>query len=619
MIDKDFVLPAGRTSCLRDYWFVFFSLFIILAIVYGNSLDCSWHFDDYRNIVDNANVHLHGLSWDGIKRSFAGLPDEGMKRPLSYLSFALNYYIGNKDVFGYHLVNLLVHYITAVVLFLFIHRTLNLPLLKERYGRHSYSIALLSTFFWALHPIQVSTVTYIVQRMAGMAAMFFIMAMLFYLHARTADKRGKKVCYFVLSVLSGLLALAAKENAGMLPLVIFLYDLVLIRGITRDNLTKYLKFGIIPLFLIMVIAWFYLDPKTLLDGYQIRPFTMGERLLTQPRVIIFYITLLLYPLSSRFSLLHDVEISSSLFSPWTTLPAIILVFSALCLAFLYARKKPLLSFCVIFFFLNHLVEGSILPLEMIYEHRNYLPSLLFFVPLSALTVGFLDHFSDRKAISLSIAAFLLSFMMVEGTAVILCNEVMKNEFTLWLDNAEKSPRLHRPHHNLAMEFLAIRLLPEAFTELQRALDAKVMSTTYQKYNTYFSLGQYYRLIGDDDRALEQFEQSIKLVSFFPDVYQSQSEILMARGQFPAAEMAIRRALTLNSATASFHVTYGELLLKKGDINGALSETRKALILNGASPKAYGIMAEIFEAKKDFSTAAHFLLISQKNGKLNPLN
>ena len=184
----------------RRYAFTFAVLFISLIIIYGNTFHGSWHFDDYVNIVENRNIELKSLSLNEMQKSFYGVDfsHEKIGRPLSYLSFALNYYISGTNVFGYHVVNFAIHYLSAVFLFLLIYNTLRLPLLNERYGNIAYAVALLSAFLWATHPIQVTAVTYIVQRMASMAALFYIMAMYLYLKARTAHGNKQRAIFFAL-------------------------------------------------------------------------------------------------------------------------------------------------------------------------------------------------------------------------------------------------------------------------------------------------------------------------------------------------------------------------------------------------------------------------------------
>ena len=129
----------------KRYAFTFIALFVALIIIYGNSFHCAWQFDDLANIVKNENVHLKTLSWENIIKTFyvKGFEKKGIIRPLSFLTFALNYYIGGGNVFGYHVVNFAIHYLASIFLFLIIYNTLRLPLLNGRYEKNAYAVALL--------------------------------------------------------------------------------------------------------------------------------------------------------------------------------------------------------------------------------------------------------------------------------------------------------------------------------------------------------------------------------------------------------------------------------------------------------------------------------------------
>lgn len=475
--------PFSETA---KYAFTFISLFIALIIIYGNSFHCDWHLDDFGNIVDNPNIELKAISLDAIKKTFYGRNNElsSVSRPLSYLSFALNYYIGGESVFGYHLVNFVIHYIASVFLFLLIYNTLRLPLLNENYGKTAYPIALLAAFFWATHPIQVSAVTYIVQRMTSMAALFYIMAMYFYVKARTTGGRKKGIGLLALGGVAAIFSFASKENAAMLPVSLFLYDLFLIQGLSRPNIRRNLKIAIIPFLIILVISFYYVEMGSILDGYQYRPFTLLERLLTEPRVILFYISLLLYPASSRLTLLHDFEISGSLLTPWTTLPAILIISALIVIAIMISKKRPLIAYCILFFFINHLIEGSIIPLELVFEHRNYLPSTFFFVLLAVVSVFVLDYFSYKKSIQILAASAAILILSAHGHTTYIQNSIFKNDLTLWHDNVKKAAGLHRPHHNLGKAYLVAGLYDDGLNELHQALNAKADVRTDQKYMTY---------------------------------------------------------------------------------------------------------------------------------------
>jgi tetratricopeptide (TPR) repeat protein len=579
----------------------------LLLVAYANSFNCSWHFDDYINIVKNPGIQIKTISWEEIGKSVYGIAG-GVKwqRPVSYFTFAMNYYFDGLNVFWYHVVNFFIHYITSVFLFLFIYNTLKLPILKGCYERHAYSIALLATLFWAINPVEVMAVTYIVQRMASMAAMFYIMAMYFYLKGRTGDKTWKSVVFFILAAFWGILSIGSKENAAMLPLSLFLFDLFLIQGVTIETIRKNWAVCLIALLLVPAIGLMYYDFSTIIGDYdQIRPFTMWERVLTQPRVILFYISLLLYPITSRMMLIHDVEISKSLFDPWTTLAAILVLLLILVVAIVISRRRPLISYCIIFFFLNHVIEGSFISLGIIYEHRNYLPSLLFFVPLSIFIVYGLSYFEKRKRMIVVLSSAITVIIIIMGVTVFIQNEILKDEISLWSDNIEKAPRLHHVRQNLGVAYFIEGRLPEAFVELTKALESPSAAHVKAEVKTYGLLGDYYILRGNDEKAMMHYMQAMKTDPYFSPVYNRIAEIKLRNNQLSDAEDMIRLGIALAPHSYAFHLTLARILLKEGHPDAAIKEAQRALILGGDSSKPYGVFAEAFKMKRDHRTADHF--------------
>ena len=227
----------AHLSSYRKNVFAIATIFIIILAIYSNTFHASWHFDDEPSILDRKAIHLTEITWPQIKKTFFN--DEGnLYRPAACLSLALNYYFGKDNVFGYHLVNISIHVLASIFLFLFIYHTLNLAILKARYGPNSYFIALLATVLWATNPIQTQAVTYIVQRMASMAGMFYVMSMYFYLKGRTSRQRLLTISHYFFCFVAAILAFGSKENAAMLPISIFLFDLFLIQGLTKGNIKK---------------------------------------------------------------------------------------------------------------------------------------------------------------------------------------------------------------------------------------------------------------------------------------------------------------------------------------------------------------------------------------------
>lgn len=590
---------------MRKYGLAAIGLAILIGLLYGNSLDNSWFFDDYQNILGNPNVHLSSLSWEEIAKSFQGVDNVSMRRPVSYLSFALNHYVGQLDVFGYHLVNITIHYLTALFLFLFLYETLKLPLAKRDSGTDAYGVALLATVLWAVNPVQVTAVTYIVQRMTSLCTLFYVVALFFYIQMRVAVSLRKSFFMGGLCLAAGLLSLGSKENGAMLPASFFLLEFLIIQGASRRNLKKIVITAVLSLTVLLAVASLYISPATILDGYQLRPFTLGERLLTQPRIIIFYISLLLYPIPDRLTLLHDIPISTSLFQPWTTLPAILCVIAIVVIGLGLAKKRPLISFCILFFFVNHLIEGTFIPLELIFEHRNYLPSMLFFLPISIGSVHLFRMFVGKPFWRAALVATLSLVLLTQGMTVIARNQILKDVLSLWSDNVEKSPRLDRPHRYLGIIHLSQGRLADGRNELYKALDAPEVSLTYNKTHTLYYLGQYYRMIGEDDKALEYFRKSLKIAASNPQPLHGIGEILLRKNDLANAETYVGQALSLKPEEGMYHLTYSAILNRKGWPNAAIAEAKRGIRYQSDLVYAYLLLADAYTLKNDPPLAAHY--------------
>lgn len=615
--ESDWPIPLDLKA-LKNHSLPAFIIFILLITIYSNSFDCSWHFDDYANIVNNGAVHIRSLSWGELEKSMHGISaSDRWSRPLSYVSFALNYHFHGLDVFGYHVVNFIIHYLTAFFLYLFILVTLRLPVFNGRYEDRAQTIALLSAVLWAINPLQVGAVTYIVQRMASLAALFYILSMLFFLKGRMADQAGKRRVLFLFSVITGILSISAKENAAILPLTLLLFDLILIQGFSPENIKRSLKYVIPAVLSILGIAFLFFESiPSIIGDYSIRPFTPWERLMTEPRVVLFYISLLLYPITERLTLIHEFGVSTSLTDPWTTGAAILVILVVLILALLKARKWPLISYCLIFFFLNHVIEGSFISLELVFEHRNYVPSMLFFVPLSLFFVALISRFLRRKVLCLFLTLAMSIFIMLQGLTVYIQNNIWKNEISLWRDNVEKAPRVHHVRQNLATAYFIEGRLPEALEELNKALESYSSADITKKARTHGLMAEYYLLQGDQDKALHHSLEGLKLNPQYHQSYHRIAEILLQREQSPDdAEDAIKKAIVLNNSSSTYRLTYAKILLRKGLPGLAKQEVKAALLLDPDSAESYKIMAGILKQQGHDKVSEHFSRIASTKERL----
>jgi hypothetical protein len=365
----------------------------VALVAYSNTFHVPFYYDDRPNIVENPNVQITGLTWDRLERLIKNTYTVSI-RVFSYFTLALNYYFGGFNVFGYHLVNVFIHIASGIFLYWFLLLTFNLPSLEEKYGPVSYRVALFSSLIFISHPIQTQSVTYIVQRMASMSGMFYLLSLVLYIKGRLSTG-GPRGFYFGGTVVSYLLGVFSKENVAILPLFIALYEFYFFQNFDLSPRGKKILFALLGVLLALgvfgFIIWGQRYMQEIKGGYEYRaslssPFTMWERVLTQSRVVLYYLTLLIFPHLSRLNLDHDFLTSKTILDPPTTLISILIIAGLIGYSIWTAKKRPVLSFCILWYFGNLVIESSIFPLEMVYEHRLYLPAVGPFILFSLFVV-----------------------------------------------------------------------------------------------------------------------------------------------------------------------------------------------------------------------------------------
>jgi tetratricopeptide (TPR) repeat protein len=599
-------------------WTTALILCLLLWICYSNSFRAPWQYDDEGNILKNAKVHMSQWSWDQIRAALtAGHDFQTISRPLAYLSFALNHRLGGLNTFGYHLVNFAVHCLATVFLFLLIRDTLTLPILKGRYDDRAGLIAFIAALLWAIHPIQVSAVTYIVQRMASMAGMFYVAAMYWYLKARTGRRSSMRRVFFILCAVSSLLALLTKENSLLLFYSLLLYELVLLQGVCRRSVRAAVFWAIGITAGMIVIGSLYTDVTSLFKPYEIRPFNMLERVLTQPRVLFFYLSLIAVPMTSRMAILHDIEISRALWTPWTTSVAMAALLGSVIILLAVSRRYPLLSFCGLFFFLNHAVEGSVLNLELIYEHRNYIPSMLLFVPIAIAAVKSYDYFSYRRAFQRTIAATILLFLVSQSYTTWTYNRVFQSELSLWLHAAGRSPGLSVVRSNLGNVYWAMGLREQALKQFLAAHELNRFNNSLQRGHLLYNLGLYEAHEKKSyDKALEWYKKAIDIYNGSPKVWYEVVRTLTLLAQYREAQNRLNTALDYWPENSKLHYLQSVIHAKDGNCKEALEAARKALALDPGNTPAMMVVAGSYhcmgELQQAVDTWEHFLSIEDRS-------
>nr|CBX30220.1 hypothetical protein N47_D30290 [uncultured Desulfobacterium sp.] len=497
------------------YYITFLFLFLLIILSYSNAFDSSWHLDDYNNIVKNRLIRINNLSMDSVAGVLTAKADGLRFRPISMLSFAINWYFGKDNVFGYHVVNIGIHILTAFFLFLTIFFLFKTPNLKNKFTEENkYIISLLSTSLWAINPIQIQAVTYIVQRMASMAALFYIIGLFLYIKARLSDSLLKKVipCFCILPVF--IFAIYTKENTITLPLALIIIEILFFRDFTKPEIRKKLfaAAGIVTIIIFLLGVFLFLgkDPLSIIRSCENRYFTPYERLLTEARILVYYISLIFYPATTRLSIEHDIDISVSLFHPWTTMPSVIIIFFLIGIGIWQSRKRPFLSFAILFFFLNHIIESTILGLELIFEHRNYLPSFFIFVPVSLGLKSLIDHYQAKSFMRITISAFVACLIAGYAISTYVGNIKWSSEVALLSDAIKKAPQSARAATNFARAYYEnTGQYAEAIELYRKALYLKAHSRYYKGLILNNIAGIYYYL-GDFKRAEKFWEKAYEV-------------------------------------------------------------------------------------------------------------
>jgi Flp pilus assembly protein TadD len=575
-------------------WIACILLFSLIFIAYSNTFKASWHFDDFPKIVQNPILKIHNIDVQSLSKTFSANRKDGLYtstkiyRPLPLLSFALNWYFGKLNVIGYHLVNISIHFITAFILFLAVLALLRAPNLKGKYEDSEYFIAFLTAVLWAANPLQTQAVTYIVQRVAAMAAMFYILAIFFYVKGRNHRYQSKQIGFYMACLISYVCALLSKANSATLPIALIMVEVIFFQDLSRPRIRKRVVFVTLGASFCVVILGFLLylqgDPLSIFKSYDHRFFSPLQRLMTEPRILIFYLSQLFYPVPTRLSIEHDVSISTSLFSPWTTLPSIFLILFLIGYGIFQIRKKPVLSFAILFFFLNHFIESTIVALELIFEHRNYLPSLFIFLPVSVGIKWLFDYYSEKKRSMYYILVSFVTLMIIGfGTGTYIRNMTWATEKTLWEDAIAKAPGMGRPYQNLAWAYyLRIGQYDQAMELFEKSLQLK-MHSRHSKAGAINNMGHIFFLNGEIYKASRLFEQAYRL---YPRHSLYQLNLSKAReksGDRQTALLLLDKILLKDPTNQHALNLKGQIFLKENKLEEAIEHFERLLKLKPNDP------------------------------------
>ncbi len=593
-------LPAFRIS----------TIICLGLLLYANTFHVPFVFDDIPNIRDNPHIRMTRLSIDEV--SDVAFESPSSRRPVANLSFALNYLVHGDAVAGYHLVNIAVHVTTAVLLYFLLQATCSLAYREENLsGREtppsatchpdvgpSAACAFWGALIWLVHPLHTQTVTYIVQRMNGLAAMFYLLSMVSYARARTAVSGGGKTGFYSLCVMSGVLASGCKENALTLPLFIVLYEWYFFQDLSWDWLRKHLPILALLAVGIIAVVGLYLGAapvERIFADYAHRDFTPLQRLLTQSRVVMLYLSLLAFPHPSRLNLDHQFSLSHSLVDPVTTLASAVAIIALTATAVVTARRHMLLSFGIWWFIGNLVIESSVIGLELVFEHRTYLPGMA----VCALAAAGVYRWLHRPSIRLVLFVVVLS---VFSFWTVSRNAVWHDDLSLWADSAAKSPGKARPQNKLGVAL-------ERRGRLDAALAQYVAVDRIDPNHPYanFNIGNIHLARDRLDLAETHYRRALHLVPGNKEALNNLGVVLSRTGRQQTAATYFEQAVSVDPDWAEAHRNLGGVLMELGAVEKAIKHLRLALKLDPADAEALYLLGNSFLAKGQPAAALSYYL------------
>ena len=603
-----------KTDLLRKKHFhLLATVFIIGVCVYSNTFHVPFLFDDESSITDNPVIKHLGNFFSGSGYEY------NPRRFIGYLTFALNYRLEGLGVTSYHLFNLAVHITAALLVYTLGILTFRTPYLKTSpLSSKSRSIAFFAALIFVVHPVQTEAVTYIVQRFASLAAMFYLASLVLYIRARLFledGARSRGAVIYLLSIMAALLAMKTKEIAFTLPLVAALYEFSFFRGNVRGRI----------LFLLPLLATLLIVPLSIMG--ELKP--VGELLsdlsekaradrilprwdylVTQFRVIVTYLRLLFLPM--RQNLDYDYPIYHSLFSPQVFLSFLLLtamIGTAVCLFFRSRRSdgssSRLVAFGISWFFITLAVESSLIPIrDVIFEHRVYLPSAGFILALVTLVFGGAGKLRNRIPATekWAVSALLLGAVLLSA-ATYARNSVWRDGTTLWRDVTEKSPLKPRPHYNLGQALDKQGRFEEAVGEYLTAIQLDPAFA-----DAHYNLGLIYIRFGRIPDAIGEFSISIRLEPGYADAHYNLANAYLEMGKLEEATDNYLAALSLKPDYADAYCNLGTVYAQKGDLDRAVEAFAASLRISPNNvmarsniATAYFKLGRLEQAAKEYRT------------------
>lgn len=411
--------------------------------------------------------------------------------------------------------------------------------------------------------------------------MFYMSSFLLYVKGRTLWQWEKSYnikssgmspyIYYAGSGFCWLLALGSKQITAVLPVMITVFELFFFQNLNYKFVKRYMKYAIIPAIILLGVTLLFVGLSPLerilsIKDYANGEFTYIERILTEPRVVIYYLSLIIFPHPSRLNFDYDYPLSLSLTNPFYTVISILAIITLILFSLSIARRNRLVSFCIIWFFGNFVIESSIIPIAIIFEYRTYLPSMLLPFLFSILAVG---QIANKKIWALLMIAVAFSFTIWTSQR----NQVWRNEYALLADNVKKSPDKWRPRTGLGLFLASQGKYESALQHYHEALQHIPDSG-----ELHYNIGATYNSQKKYEKAAEYYSKAIQLDPDLVDAMNRLGPILEEKGEVEEAIQIYQKSLSIKPNNSENHFRLANLLKAKGNIDEALVHYSTALMI-----------------------------------------
>lgn len=572
-----------RSTLLCKGWFSVLFIILLGALVYSNTLNNSFHFDDFTFIIENPDIRNIG----NISSIFKTVLPQS-SRFITFLSFAINYKISGLDVFGYHLTNLIIHLLSAILVWWLVLLLCKCPRSDMVFSDEDAGLlALFSALLFVAHPVQTQAISYISQRFASLATLFYLACACFFIKARLQIKIEKMSSgtFFALSAAAMVLAMFTKEIAITLPVMLVIIDRMFIsKG--KQGKAYWLSMALALMSMMIIPFMFSFGVRDLFLSHKQSASHIGDvitlptYLLTQFRVVVTFIRLLFLPYAQNLD--YDFPLSQSILELKTFLSIAIVALIAW-FSFRLRKVNKAAFFGIAWFFVAF--AANLVPRRfVIFEHKIYLLSVGFCL--------FLNFWLMQKCKSRKRYVYIITVLIsVFAVLTFQRNKVWQNEITLWTDVVAKSPNKIRPRVNLGNAYV---LSGQSEKGLEYLND--VIAKDPDHYKAYLNRGVARENMQDYTAALADYTKAIELKPDYAKAYGNRGFIYDRLKQYDLALEDYQKALDVDPRIAKIYSNRGVIYKNRGQLDLALENYNKAIEIDPGLKEAYGNRGVVYFKK-----------------------